>query len=83
MVDVEEEAHRNAPLLRGQQRGQHERAGGALHADVVEREVERRAGACDECSHLARDVAGRLAAVRERRQLDGHAADSPARLAAL
>ena len=84
VVDVEQQPHRHAALLRVEDRGEHERSGSTLDPQVVEGEVEALAGAVDERRHLAGHVGRRLPAVGERRQLDGHAGWAlPLRCAAL
>ena len=75
MVDVVEQAHPNTALVRREERCEDERAGLRLEPDVVQREVERPTRVVEERRDLACDARGRLAAVGQRRQLDGSSHD--------
>ena len=70
MVDVVEEPHADAALLRGEQRREDERPGLRLEADVVQSQLEALARGVDERGDLGRDAPRGLAAVGERRELD-------------
>ena len=71
--DVVDEPDADATLVRGEQRGEDERAGVALEAHVVEREIEARPRVVEERRDLAGHARRGLAAVGERRQLERQA----------
>ena len=71
MGDVVEEPDLDAALHGGEERGEYERPGAGLEADVVEGEIERRARLREKAGDSARDVGRTLPAFGEGLDADG------------
>ena len=74
MVDVVDEPHGDAALLRVGQRRLDDLGGLVVQANVVERELEARSGGAEELRHLLCDLDRGLAAVAVEPELDQPAA---------
>jgi len=74
MVDVVDEPDKDAALLRVDQGLGDERGCLVVEADVVERQLEARAGAAEELGDLVRDIDGALPAVAVEPEVDQPAA---------
>ena len=74
VVDVVDEPHRDAALLRADERLRDDLRRVVVQPDVVERQLEARAGGAEELGDLVRDVDGALPAVAVEPEVDQPAA---------